>query len=147
MADCFLSFAAFVQAIPQVRVAMLELMLLLPDLTSPTPYAKSCHGKECRVQGSMRRRTRRRRVGGWSCLASSQALDSLGRQRSWSRELPRGCHVSGGLGESGEQTRRSQGEAWRVRAGQGRAVQDGTHEYWVLQAVLLGGGEEGEESG
>lgn len=36
-------------------VGMLK-MMLVPDLTSPTPYAKSCHGKEYRVQGSQRRR-------------------------------------------------------------------------------------------
>lgn len=29
----------------------------------------------------------------------------------------------------------------------GRAERKCTHEYWVLQAVLLGGGEEGEEGG
>jgi len=69
MADCFLLFAAFVQAISQIRVAMLKPMLLLPDLTSPTPYAKSCYGKECRVQGSVRQKMRR--VGGSGCLASS----------------------------------------------------------------------------
>jgi hypothetical protein len=71
MAGCFLSFVAFVQAISQMfEAAMLKLMLLLPDLTRPTPYAKSCYGKECRVQGS-RRRTTTRRVGGMSCWASS----------------------------------------------------------------------------
>jgi len=61
MADCFLWVAAFVQAISQkVGAVMLKLMLVLPDLTRPTPYAKSCYGKECRVQGS--RRMRRREV-------------------------------------------------------------------------------------
>jgi hypothetical protein len=71
---------------------MVQLMLL-PDLTSPTPYAKSCHGKEYRVQGS------REREGGRFKLDSKLVSTRFtGRQRSWSRELPRGCHVSGGLG-------------------------------------------------
>lgn len=74
-------------------MAMLKLMLL-PDLTSPTPYAKSCHGKGYRVQGS-REREGSRRCELYRKLVSTRFT---GRRGSWTRELPRGCHVSGGLG-------------------------------------------------
>lgn len=75
-----------------------------------------------------------------------------GRQRSWTRELPRGCHVSGGLGvgrANKAQSRRGSAEE-EEDGGEGRGKWcglGGTHEYWVSQAVLLGGGEQGEESG
>jgi hypothetical protein len=99
----FLSFAAIVQTISYVReVVMLQLMLL-PDLTSPTPYAKSCHCKEYRVQGSREREGGRSKLG--SKLVSTMFTAGEGAGRG-------SCHADATLAAdsgSGEQTRRSRG--------------------------------------
>lgn len=60
MAGCPCAMCDFPSYFSTGGNAMLQLLLLW-DLTNPTPYAKSCHGEEYRVQGS-RRRDRRRGV-------------------------------------------------------------------------------------